>query len=208
MVTGPDRARRELIPLAEQQRSRWDRARITEGLRLITTALEQGQPGEYQLQAAIAAVHDAAPSHAATDWPKIQALYGLLERRTGNPMVTLNRAAAVAMMEGPAAGLALLDGVRGRLGGHHRFHAVRGHLLDMAGDISGAAAEFRAAAAGTANLRERQYLTLRAASLAASPGAWRRVGSATGVHREQGGPRRGRKQQRTGRCGGRTAGRR
>ena len=161
----------ELIPLAEQQRTRWDRARITEGTRLITAALEQGQSGEYQLQAAIAAVHDQAPSHAATDWPKILALYGLLERRTGNPMVTLNRAAAAAMMEGPAAGLALLDGVRGRLGGHHRFHAVRGHLLEMAGDIPGAAAEFRAAAAGTANLRERDYLTLKAASLAASPAA-------------------------------------
>ena len=161
----------ELIPLAEQQRSRWDRARITEGMRLITAALEHGQPGEYQLQAAIAAVHDEAASHAATDWPKIAALYGLLERRTGNPMVTLNRAAASAMMEGPAAGLALLDGVRGRLGGHHRFHAVRGHLLEMAGDVPGAAAEFRAAAAGTANLRERHYLTLKAASLAAGPAA-------------------------------------
>ena len=161
----------ELIPLAEQQRSRWDRARITEGMRLITAALEQGQPGEYQLQAAIAAVHDEAPSHAATDWPKILALYGLLERRTGNPMVTLNRAVAAAMMEGPAAGLALLDGVRGPLGGHHRFHAVRGHLLEMAGDLPGAAAEFRTAAAGTANLRERHYLTLKAASLAASPAA-------------------------------------
>jgi RNA polymerase sigma factor (sigma-70 family) len=161
----------ELIPLAEQQRSRWDRACITEGMRLITAALQQGQLGEYQLQAAIAAVHDEAPSHAATDWPKILALYGLLERRTGNPMVTLNRAVAVAMMEGPAAGLALLDGVRGPLGGHHRFHAVRGHLLEMAGDLPGAAAEFRTAAAGTANLRERHYLTLKAASLAASPAA-------------------------------------
>jgi RNA polymerase sigma factor (sigma-70 family) len=161
----------ELIPLAEQQRSRWDRARITEGMRLITAALEQGRPGEYQLQAAIAAVHDEAPSHAATDWPRILALYGLLERKTGNPMVTLNRAVAVAMIEGPAAGLALLDGVHGPLGGHHRFHAVRGHLLEMAGDLPGAAAEFRGAAAGTANLRERDYLTLKAASLAASPAA-------------------------------------
>ena len=159
----------ELIPLAEQQRSQWDQARITEGMRLITAALGQGQPGEYQLQAAIAAVHDEAPSHAATDWRKILALYGLLERRTGNPMVTLNRAAAAAMVEGPAAGLALLDGVSGPLGRHHRFHAVRGHLLEMAGDTRGAAAEFRAAAAGTANLRERHYLTVKAASLAVSP---------------------------------------
>ncbi len=161
----------ELIPLAEQQRSRWDRVLITEGTRLITGALRQGQPGEYQLQAAIAAVHDQAASHAATDWPQILSLYGLLERMTGNPMVTLNRAVAAAMVEGPAAGLALLDGVRGRLGGHHRFRAVRGHLLEMDGDTAGAAAEFRAAAAGTANLREQHYLTAKAASLAASPGS-------------------------------------
>jgi predicted RNA polymerase sigma factor len=169
----------ELIPLAEQQRTRWDRALITEGTTLITAALRQRQPregqpregqlGEYQLQAAIAAVHDQAPSHAGTDWPQILSLYGLLERQTGNPMVTLNRAVAAAMVEGPAAGLALLDRVRGRLGGHHRFHAVHGHLLEMAGDAAGAAGELRSAAAGTANLREQHYLTAKAASLAASP---------------------------------------
>jgi predicted RNA polymerase sigma factor len=158
----------ELIPLAEQQRGRWDRALITEGTTLITGALRQGEPGEYQLQAAIAARHDQAPSHAATDWPQILALYGRLERMTGNPVVTLNRAVAAAMVEGPAAGLGLLDAVRGPLGAHHRFHAVRGHLLEMAGDGPGAAAEFRAAAAGTANLREQQYLTAKAASLAVS----------------------------------------
>jgi RNA polymerase sigma factor (sigma-70 family) len=158
----------ELIPLAEQDRSGWDRPLITEGTTLITGALRHGQPGEYQLQAAIAAVHDQAPSHAGTDWAQILALYGLLERMTGNPMVTLNRAVAAAMVEGPAAGLALLDGVRGPLGGHHRFHAVRGHLLEIAGDGAGGAAEFRAAAAGTANLRERHYLAAKAASLAAS----------------------------------------
>jgi len=158
----------ELIPLAEQDRSGWDRPLITEGTTLITGALRHGALGEYQLQAAIAAVHDQAPSHAGTDWAQILALYGLLERMTGNPMVTLNRAVAAAMVEGPAAGLALLDGVRGPLGGHHRFHAVRGHLLEIAGDGAGGAAEFRAAAAGTANLRERHYLTAKAASLAAS----------------------------------------
>jgi RNA polymerase sigma factor (sigma-70 family) len=162
----------ELVPLAEQQRGRWDRALITEGTSLITEALRQdqpgkGEPGEYQLQAAIAAVHDQAPSHAETGWPQILSLYGRLERLTGNPMVTLNRAVAAAMAEGPAAGLAVLDGVRGRLGGHHRFHAVRGHLLELAGDGAGAAAEFRIAAAGTANLREQHYLTAKAASLAA-----------------------------------------
>jgi predicted RNA polymerase sigma factor len=157
----------ELIPLAEQQRGRWDRALITEGTFLITGALRQGEPGEYQLQAAIAAVHDQAPSYAETGWPQILSLYGRLERLTGNPMVTLNRAVAVAMAEGPAAGLALLDGVIGRLGSHHRFHAVRGHLLELAGDGASAAAEFRAAALGTANLREQHYLTAKAASLAA-----------------------------------------
>ena len=107
----------ELIPLAEQERGRWDRPLITEGTSLITGALRQGQPGkgepgEYQLQAAIAAVHDQAPSHAETGWPQILSLYGRLERMTGNPMVTLNRAVAAAMAEGPAAGLAVLDGVR------------------------------------------------------------------------------------------------
>ena len=157
----------ELIPLAEQQRGRWDRALITEGTSLITGALRQGEPGEYQLQAAIAAVHDQAPSYAETGWPQILSLYGRLERLTGNPMVTLNRAVAVAMAEGPAAGLALLDGVGGRLGSHHRFHAVRGHLLELAGDGASAAAEFRAAAVATANLREQHYLTAKAASLAA-----------------------------------------
>ena len=155
----------ELIPLAVQDRSRWDRALITEGITLITGALRQGEPGEYQIQAAIAAVHDQAPSHAGTDWAQILSLYGWLERRTGNPMVTLNRAVAEAMVAGPAAGLARLDGVRIELGGHHRFHAVRGHLLEMAGDGAGAASEFWAAAAGTANLRERHYLTAKAASL-------------------------------------------
>ena len=167
----------ELIPLAEQQRARWDRALITEGMSLVTGALRQGQrdqdqqrdPGEYLLQAAIAAVHDQAPSHAETGWPQILSLYERLERMTGNPMVTLNRAVAAAMADGPAAGLGLLDGVRDQLGGHHRFHAVRGHLLEMAGDRAGAAAEFRTAAAGPANLREQHYLTAKAASLAAGP---------------------------------------
>ncbi len=162
----------ELIPLADQQRGRWDRALITEGTTLITAALRQRQPGkaepgEYQLQAAIAAVHDQAPSHAETGWPQILSVYSRLERLTGNPMVTLNRAVAAAMVEGPAAGLTMLDGVAGRLGRHYRFHAVRGHLLELAGDGAGAAAEFRAAAAGSANLREQHYLTAKAASLAA-----------------------------------------
>jgi RNA polymerase sigma factor (sigma-70 family) len=156
----------ELVPLEEQDRARWDRTLITEGLALITGALRQGQPGEYQVQAAIAAVHDQAASHAETDWGQILALYDRLEQMTGNPMVALNRAVAMAMVHGPGAGLALLDGLGGRLGGHHRVHSVRAHLLEQAGDTGGAIAEFEAAAARTTNLRERDYLVMRAARLA------------------------------------------
>jgi RNA polymerase sigma factor (sigma-70 family) len=159
----------ELVPLEAQDRARWDRRFITEGLTLLTGALRQGEPGEYQLLAAIAALHDQAASHAATDWPRILALYDRLEALTGNPMVTLNRAVAMAMARGPDAGLALLDGLAGQLGGHHRLHSVRAHLLEQAGDTGGAAAEFEAAAARTTNLRERDYLVTKAARLAAGP---------------------------------------
>jgi RNA polymerase sigma factor (sigma-70 family) len=160
----------ELVPLAEQNRARWDRRLITEGLTLLTGALRQGQPGEYQVEAAIAALHDQAPSHAQTDWAQILALYDRLEQLTGNPMVTLNRAVAMAMVHGPGAGLALLDGLGDRLGGHHRLHSVRAHLLEQAGDARSAIAEFEAAAARTTNLRERDYLVTKAARLAAGPG--------------------------------------
>jgi len=160
----------ELAPLAEQDRARWDRRLITEGLTLVTGALRQGLPGEYQVQAAIAGLHDQAPSHAQTDWAQILALYDRLERLTGNPMVTLNRAVATAMVHGPGAGLALLDGLADRLGDHHRLHSVRAHLLEQAGDDSHAIAEFEAAAARTTNLRERDYLVMKAARLAAGPG--------------------------------------
>ena len=112
------------------------------------------------------AVHDQATRPDDTDWPEILSLYGLLERMTGNPMVTLNRAVATAMAQGPGAGLALLDGLGERLGDHHRLHAVRAHLLELAGDTTGAIDEFRAAAAGTTNLREQHYLTTCAARLA------------------------------------------
>jgi predicted RNA polymerase sigma factor len=155
----------ELIPLAEQDRSQWDRRLITEGTGLITGALRHGHLGEYQVQAAIAALHDQALSHDGTDWSQILALYGRLESMTGNPMVRLNRAVAAAMAHGPDAGLALLDGLGERLGDHHRLHSVRAHLLEQAGDREAAAAEFRAAAARTTNLREQQYLTTRAARL-------------------------------------------
>jgi RNA polymerase sigma factor (sigma-70 family) len=159
----------ELVPLAEQDRSRWDRALVAEGVALITGALRRGQVGEYQLEAAIAAVHDQAPRFEDTNWAEIGALYRLLERMTGNPMVTLNRAVAVAMVDGPDAGLALLDGLEGRLGDHHRLHSVRAHLLERAGRSEAAAAEFRIAASRTNNVRERDYLTMRAAALNAGP---------------------------------------
>jgi RNA polymerase sigma factor (sigma-70 family) len=160
--SGPDG---ELIPLAEQDRRRWDRRLIVEGLGLTADALRRGRVGEYQIQASIAALHDQAPDHDRTDWPQILTLYGLLESMTGNPMARLNRAVAAAMARGPDAGLALLDGLDQRLGDHHRLHAVRAHLLEQAGDATGAAAEFRAAADRATNLRERQYLTAQAARL-------------------------------------------
>jgi len=160
------RADGELVPLAEQERTLWDQRLIGEGMALITECLQRGQKGEYQLQAAIAAVHDQAPSHAQTEWSRILSLYLLLERMTGNPMVTLNRAVAAAMAQGPGTGLAILDELRPRLGGHHRFHSVRAHLLEQAGDPEAAIVEFRAAAAGTTNLREQHYLTTQAARLA------------------------------------------
>ena len=129
--SGPDG---ELIPLAEQDRGRWDRRQITEGTSLLTEAMRSGHLGEYQLQAAIAALHDQAPSHDGTDWPRVLALYERLASMTGNPMVALNRAVAAAMVHGPAAGLDLLDGLGEHLGDHHRLHSVRAHLLEQAGE--------------------------------------------------------------------------
>ncbi len=155
----------ELIPLAEQDRSLWDRRLIAEGVELITGALRRGKVGEYQVQAAVAAVHDQAARHDDTNWSEILSLYSLLERMTGNPMVTLNRAVAAAMAQGPDAGLLVLDGLGDRLGDHHRVHSVRAHLLEMAGDNAAAIFEFRAAAAATTNLREQQFLTTKAARL-------------------------------------------
>jgi RNA polymerase sigma factor (sigma-70 family) len=158
----------ELIPLDEQDRARWDRALIGEGTALVTQALSAGPPGWYGVQAAIAAVHDEAPRAAETDWPQILALYDVLLGLADNPMVALNRAIATAMVHGPAAGLALLrelDGDR-RLAGSHRLDAVRGHLLERAGDPVAALRHYRAAAEGTASLPERNYLLMRAARLA------------------------------------------
>jgi RNA polymerase sigma factor (sigma-70 family) len=157
----------ELIPLAEQDRTLWDQRLIAEGIALIGGVLGPGTAGEYQLQAAIAAVHDQAARVADTGWPQILALYGLLERRTGNPMVTLSRAVAAAMVRGPAAGLDLLDGLGPRLAGHYRLDAVRAHLLELAGDSRGAEAHYKAAATRTTSIPERHYLTIRAARLRA-----------------------------------------
>jgi RNA polymerase sigma factor (sigma-70 family) len=160
--TGPDG---ELIPLAEQDRTRWDRLAIEEGIALITATLSRGAAGPYQVQAAIQAVHDEAARVEDTDWPQILGLYGLLERMSNNPMVTLNLAIAKAMVHGPASGLELLATLEKPLAGHHRLHAVRAHLLEMNGDRAGAAAEYRAAANRTTSIPEHQYLLLRAARL-------------------------------------------
>jgi RNA polymerase sigma factor (sigma-70 family) len=156
----------ELVALADQDRSRWDRALITEGTTLITGALRQGRMGEYQAQAAIAAVHDQALRYEDTAWDDILRLYRVLERMTANPMVTLNRAVATAMVDGPAAGLAALDGLDARLGDHHRLHAVRGHLLEQAGDLDAAVDQLRQAAAGADNVREQRHLMAEAARVA------------------------------------------
>jgi predicted RNA polymerase sigma factor len=157
----------ELIPLQHQDRSRWDGTAIEEGVALLTATLGRGRVGPYQLQAAVAAVHDEAPRYGDTDWPQILALYTLLERMQDSPMVTLNRAIAVAMVQGPGAGLAILDTIAadGRLAGNHRLDAVRGHLLEVAGDCDGAVRHYLAAANRTTNTAERNYLLTQAATL-------------------------------------------
>jgi predicted RNA polymerase sigma factor len=162
--TGPDGM---LVPLAEQDRTRWSADVAEEGLALITRAMATFPPGPYQLQAAIAAVHMEAASAAETDWPQIAALYRILEGLSPNPMVTLNRAVAVAMTDGPLAGLDLLDTLEAdeRMARHHRLPAVRAHLLEMAGDTAAAREAYRLAAKRTASLPEQRYLTERARRL-------------------------------------------
>ncbi len=165
----------ELIPLTKQDRSLWDREQISEGVALVTATLPRGSVGAYQLQAAIAAIHDEAACVEDTDWPQILALYCLLERMSDNPLVTLNRAIATAMVHGPPAGLEIVAALDsdGRLAGHHRLDAVRAHLLEMAGDHRAAVLHYRAAAARTSSIPERNYLLTQAARLSergAEPG--------------------------------------
>jgi predicted RNA polymerase sigma factor len=164
--TGPSG---ELVPLDEQDRALWDRALIAEGVALVSAALSRGSVGAYSLQAAIAAVHDEAARAQDTDWPQILALYTVLERLSDNPMVSLNRAIAAAMVHGPRVGLEQLQALDedARLRGHYRLDAVRGHLHERLGDAERAIAHYRAAAERTASLPERDYLTLKAARLAA-----------------------------------------
>ena len=159
----------ELIPLDEQDRSLWDRRLIAEGIALVSGALSSGSIGLYQLQAAIAAVHDEAARVEDTDWPQILALYEVLARMSDNPMVSLNRAIAAAMVHGPAVGLELLATLDTdtRMRGHYRLDAVRAHLYEMFGDPARAVAHYRAAAERTASIPERNYLTARASRVVA-----------------------------------------
>ena len=153
-----------IVPLAEQDRSRWSRPAIAEGTALLAGTLPHGLVGPFQLQAAIAAVHDEAPSMAATDWPQILGLYDLLTKAAPNPVTSLNRAVALAMVCGPAAGLAAVADLAadGRLAGSHRLYATRAHLRELDGDAAGAARDYLDAARRTANLAERRYLAARA----------------------------------------------
>jgi RNA polymerase sigma factor (sigma-70 family) len=157
----------ELISMAEQDRSLWQRDLIAEGVALVSEALPRGAAGPYQLQAAIAAVHDEAPTADETDWPQIAALYEVLMRLSDNPMVALNHAVAVAMSQHPKAGLALLDGLRAdpRIAADHRFHAVEAHLLEMSGDLGAARAAYELAASKAHSLPQQRYLTRRATRL-------------------------------------------
>jgi RNA polymerase sigma factor (sigma-70 family) len=150
-----------LIPMAEQDRARWDRTAIQEGVALITAALPRGPTGPYQLQAAIAAVHDEASSAQTTDWAQIAALYEVLLRLDDNPVVALNHAVAVSMVSGPGAGLELLRTLESdtRMSGNRRFHAVRAHLLERDGNPAAALAAYQAAARHATNAQQQRYLS-------------------------------------------------
>jgi len=156
-----------LIPMAEQDRSRWDRAAISEGIAFITTALPRGPTGPYQLQAAIAAVHDEAQSTDTTDWAQIAALYGVLLRLDDNPVVALNHAVAIAMATGPDAGLELLNRLDSdpRINADRRYHAVRAHLLEQNGNRQAALSAYQEAARRATNLQQQRYLNRQIARL-------------------------------------------
>jgi RNA polymerase sigma factor (sigma-70 family) len=158
----------ELIPLMQQDRTLWDRQEIAEGVALLSATLPKGSVGPYQLQAAIAAVHDESERAGDTDWLQILELYKLLRRMSESPVVELNHAIAVAMVHGPSKGLELLEALRGdpRVANHHRLDAVRAHLLEMAGDCARAIEAYRSAAGKTGSLPERNYLLMQAARLA------------------------------------------
>jgi RNA polymerase sigma factor (sigma-70 family) len=162
--TSPDG---QLVPLHEQDRNLWDQAEISEGITLLTSSLAKGAVGPYQLQAAIAAVHDEATRAEHTDWPQILALYDLLKRMADNPLVLLNHAIAAAMVHGPSKGLELLKALDSdpRMTKHHRLDAVRAHLLEMLGDDQSAIAHYRIAASKTTSIPEQNYLLMRAARL-------------------------------------------
>jgi RNA polymerase sigma factor (sigma-70 family) len=166
--TAPDGS---LIPMAEQDRSLWDRDAITEGIALVTAALPRGPTGPYQLQAAIAAVHDEAESPGATDWRQIAALYGVLLQLDDSPVVALNHAVAVSMVAGPRAGLELAERLSAdaRINADRRFHAVRGHLLELAGDRAAALEAYRAAARVATNRQQQRYLHQQVSRLQAPP---------------------------------------
>jgi predicted RNA polymerase sigma factor len=156
-----------IVPLPKQDRALWNRAAIEEGLALVAAALPKGRIGPYQIQAAIAALHDEAARAEDTDWPQILALYSVLLRLSDNPMIALNHAVAAAMVHGPRAGLALVDAIarEGKLAGTHRVDAVRAHLLELAGANESAIASYLAAAGRTASVPERNYLATQAARL-------------------------------------------
>jgi RNA polymerase sigma factor (sigma-70 family) len=157
-----------IVPLAEQRRDLWSKAKIEEGVALLTRTLGSVQVGPYQMQAAIAAVHDEAATAEETDWPQILALYEVLEQISPSPVVTLNRAVAVAMVHGPRAGLAVLGTLEAdeQMANNHRLEAVRGHLLEMAGEEGAARESYLRAAKMTASLPEQRYLALKASKLA------------------------------------------
>ncbi|MFC9256643.1 RNA polymerase sigma factor, partial [Amycolatopsis thailandensis] len=153
------------IPMSEQDRNRWNGEYVAEGIALLSEALPHGPTGQFQIQAAIAALHDEAPSAEETDWPQIEALYELLLRLSDNPVVALNHAVAVGMARGPREGLAALEKLGDRLSGDHRLPAARAHLLEMAGETAGAIESYVEAARRATSLPHQRYLHSRAARL-------------------------------------------